>query len=187
MWWAPCGEVWGKHTQRVLCVLPLGSLDENTSNSASGRKCAGHPCILKVVCSGVSQGTQHSKNNPSQSKGCSHQAEAKAVTQDAGYMAGYSSSSAATFRKQNPYFSFPFLLPVQDTLQSYLLVNSPAMLYICSAETQRNSIYFFPYLLSTPLLTCSVLEKQKGLFRKMLIQLSLPVRDPCVVISKPLG
>lgn len=105
------------------------------------------------------QGAQHSKNNPSQSNGRSHQVNTKAVTQDAGYMAGYSSSSAATFRKQNLCFFFPFFLPVQHTLQSYLLVNSSAMLYICSAEMQRNSIYFAPYLLSTPLLTCSVLEK----------------------------
>lgn len=54
------------------------------------------------------QGAQHSKNNPSQSNGRSHQVNTKAVTQDTGYTAGYSSSSAATFRKQNPCFFLPF-------------------------------------------------------------------------------
>lgn len=52
----------------------------------------------------------------------------------------------------------PYMHILQDTLQSYLLVDSPALFYICSAETRINSIYFTPYLLSTPLVTHSVLE-----------------------------
>lgn len=84
---------------------------------------------------------------------------AKAVLGDAGYIAGYSSSSAATFRRLNPYFTLTVLFPVQDTLQSYLLEYSPALAYICSAEREANSIYFAPYLLSAPFLTHSSLEK----------------------------
>lgn len=48
----------------------------------------------------------------------------KAVLGDAECTAGYSSSSATTFRRWNPYLTLPALFPVQDTLQFYLLENS---------------------------------------------------------------